>query len=68
MAWTQADVDALEAEIKIAQRATRKGDRSVEMRSLDELLRLRAEMQASVATAAGTRIRQVRFITDKGLA
>lgn len=55
MPYTQADLDALDAEIKQVQsvQSTTFADQSVTFRSLDELMRLRAIMAQSVAVAAG---------------
>lgn len=68
MAFSQADLDALDAKI-LAQggmRAITKADRSVTFSELDDLLKLRAEMAAQLAAAAGqTRTRLAAH--DKGV-
>jgi hypothetical protein len=57
MAWTQADLDELDAKIKAieAVKATSFADQSTTFRDLDELLKLRALMAASVAGSSRTR-------------
>ena len=55
MAYTQADIDALDAEIakvRVAKSVTF-GDQSTTFRDLDELLSLRAVMAQQIATASG---------------
>ncbi len=56
MGWTQADLDALDIEIKTAQtvQSAAYGDQQVTFRPLSELLKLRAAMAAAIATDAGT--------------
>lgn len=56
MAYSQADIDALDAEIATVRTAksTTSGDQSTTFRDLDELLKLRALMQQEVQLAAGT--------------
>lgn len=55
MAYTQADVDALDVKIAAAGavKATTFGDQSTTFRDLDEMLKLRALMVQSIAAAAG---------------
>lgn len=68
MAYTQADLDALDVEIAAIRTAksTSSGDQSTTFRDLDDLLALRAVMQASITTAAGqTRTRYAA--TSKGV-
>lgn len=57
MAYTQADLDALDAEIAKVRtvKSTTFGDQSTTFRSLDELLKLRAVMAAQVAGQNRTR-------------
>jgi hypothetical protein len=56
MAWTQADIDRLKSAIATGAKISefRSGDtsRKVELRSLDEMERLLASMQAEVAGPA----------------
>jgi len=54
MAWTQADLDALETAIKAGVRRVSYTDRTVEYHSLDEMLRLRAAMTDAIQASAGT--------------
>lgn len=56
MAWTQADIDALDAEIAVARsvQSATYSDQQVQFRPLDDLLKLRAAMAAAVAAAEGT--------------
>lgn len=53
MAWTQADIDALKKAIKTGARRVEYGSgetrRVVEYRSLDEMLRILAELKEEVA-------------------
>lgn len=68
MAYTQADLDAFDAEIATIRTAaaTSSGDQSTTFRKLDEMLALRALMAASITTAAGqTRTRYAA--TSKGV-
>lgn len=68
MAYSQADLDALDAEIakvRVAKSITF-GDQSTTFRDLDEMLKLRAVMAQSIATAAGTS--KTRYAaTSKGI-
>lgn len=69
MAYTQADLDALDAEIAIVRtvKAQTTGDQSTTFRDLDELLKLRSLMAQSVATSVGGAPR-TRFATvNKGV-
>lgn len=56
MAYTQADLDALDADIAKVRLidSTTFADQSTKFRSLDDLLKLRAVMAQSIAAAAGT--------------
>lgn len=53
MAFTQNDVDALDAAIKAGVRKVKYDNEEVEYHSLDEMLRLRATMRNEVAVASG---------------
>lgn len=57
MAYTQADLDALDAEIAAIRtvKATSFADQSTTFRDLDELLKLRAVMAGQVSGAVRTR-------------
>lgn len=68
MAYTQADLDALDAEIATIRtvKVTSTADQSTTFRDLDELLTLRAVMAQQIAVAAsGTRTRFAA--TSKGV-
>ncbi len=69
MAWTQADIDALDTAYKTGARRVRKSDGSeVEFQTISDYQTLRAFAAAEVYRAAGTRrIRQVRLYGSKGL-
>ena len=57
MAWTQADLDKLDAAIAAGgamQSMTFAGGDSFTFRSLDEMLKLRAIMQQALSATAGT--------------
>lgn len=52
MAVTQADIDALNAAIAKGERVVRLGDKSVEYRSITELIAARNDLAAQLAEAA----------------
>jgi hypothetical protein len=55
MAWSQADVDALDQALKAGAKRVRFSDqREVEYHSLDEMLKLREAMVAVVASSSGS--------------
>ncbi len=62
MAYTQADLDALDAEIATIRmvKATTFDNQSTTFRDLDELLKLRTVMAQSIAGAVRTRYAVVR--------
>jgi hypothetical protein len=66
MAYTQQDLDRIEKEIGSGAAEQQYGDNRVRKRSLADLLRIRAEIQAELATQQPP-IRQVRFETSKGV-
>ena len=69
MAWTQADVDALDNAIKSGTKRVRFSDREVEYMSMSDLLMARNLASAEVAAATPTQppmVRQRRLYTDKG--
>lgn len=69
MAYTQADLDALDAEIAVIRtvKATSTGDQSTTFRDLDDLLKLRALMAQSVASATAG-VPRTRYATvSKGV-
>jgi hypothetical protein len=54
MAWTQQQLEAIEAAIASGELTVRFGDRTVTYRSMDELLRARAVIIEALASDAGT--------------
>lgn len=67
MAWTQADLDKINSQIVRAAQSVRAGDKAVTFRPLDELMRVKAEIETSLATSSGSRVRAVRLCGEKGL-
>ncbi len=61
MSFTQKHLDAVEAAIARGEKTVRYGDRTVEYRSIDELLKARDEIRTSLSQAAGLRSRVVRL-------
>ncbi|MEJ5039162.1 phage head-tail joining protein [Pseudomonas sp. MYb398] len=61
MAYTQKHLDAVEAAIARGEKTVRYTDRTVEYRSVDELLKARDVIRTSLANAAGPRPRVVRL-------
>lgn len=69
MAYTQADLDALDEEIAAVRtvKSTAFSDQSTTFRDLDELLKLRALMAQEINSTAG-RSRSIRYAaTSKGV-
>lgn len=68
MAWTQADLDALDNAIKGGAVHVRFSDgKEVTYRSMNDLLKARAFAATQVSAANGTMMtRQLRVYTDKG--
>jgi hypothetical protein len=68
MAYTQKHLDAVERAIARGEKVVRYTDRTVEYRSIDELLKARDVIRTSLTEAAGPRSRVVRlFHGGKGL-
>lgn len=61
MSFTQKHLDAVEAAIARGEKTVRYTDRTVEYRTVDELLRAREEIRSSLVNAAGPRSRVVRL-------
>lgn len=61
MSFTQKHLDAVEAAIARGEKTVRYTDRSVEYRTVDELLKAREEIRSSLINAAGPRSRVVRL-------
>jgi hypothetical protein len=67
VAWTQQQLDAVEAAIASGELTVRFGDRTVTYRSMDELLRARAVIREAQAAEAGTATDRFSFAqTSKG--
>lgn len=72
MAYTQADLDRLDAAIASSSLEVQYGDRRIRYRSMDELIAARnhvaSQLAAAVATAAGNRqaTRRYTFQTMRG--
>jgi len=70
MAFTQTDIDALKKAIGTGALRVQFADREVTYRSLKEMREVLAMMRDEVDAVAGTKakpVRQVRFLTSKGL-
>lgn len=68
MAYTQKHLDAVERAIARGEKVVRYTDRTVEYRSIDELLKARDVIRTSLTDAAGPRSRIVRlYHGGKGL-
>lgn len=61
MSFTQKHLEAIERAIARGEKTVRYGDRTVEYRTVDELLRAREEIRSSLISAAGPRSRVVRL-------
>ena len=61
MSFTQKHLDAVEAAIARGEKIVRYTDRTVEYRTVDELLKAREEIRTSLIRTAGPRSRVVRL-------
>ena len=61
MAWTQQDIDAIDAAIATGSRVVRHGDTLVEYRSTQEMWSIRAVMIAAVTPTKAPRRTVVKF-------
>ncbi|AGN81572.1 hypothetical protein N5K35_15610 [Pseudomonas sp. GD03651] len=61
MAYTQAHLAAVERAIARGERVVRYSDRTVEYRSVDELIKARDLIRTELAQSAGPRSRVVRL-------
>ncbi|MFW3895932.1 phage head-tail joining protein [Pseudomonas bharatica] len=61
MAYTQKHLDAVERSIARGEKIVRYEDRTVEYRSVDELIRARDVIRTELAQATGKRSRVVRL-------
>jgi hypothetical protein len=69
MAWTQTDLDAVKAAIASGERRVRFADgRETEYRSVDELKKAKAAIEAELGIDSGAtpRTRQIRLYSTKG--
>ncbi|MBJ9975285.1 hypothetical protein IAE35_05265 [Pseudomonas sp. S75] len=68
MAYTKAHLDAVERAIARGEKTVRYTDRTVEYRSVDELMRARDLIRSELVRSAGPRSRVVRlYHGGKGL-
>ena len=68
MAYTQKHLDAVEQAIARGEKVVRYTDRTVEYRTVDELIKARDLIRTSLVNAAGPRSRVVRlYHGGKGL-
>lgn len=68
MAYTKAHLDAVERAIARGEKIVRYSDRTVEYRTVDELIKARDLIRTELTNAAGLRSRVVRvFHGGKGL-
>ena len=72
MAWTQADLDSIDAAIGTGQRRVRLNGREVEYHSVDQMLTARDAIRNDInkeaaATSGVSRPRAYRARTNKGL-
>ena len=61
MAFTQKHLDAVEAAIARGEKTVRYADRTVEFRTVDELLKARDQIRSSLIAYAGPRSRLLRL-------
>ncbi len=61
MSFTPKHLEAIERAIARGEKTVRYGDRTVEYRSIDELLKARDEIRTSLSQAVGPRSRVVRL-------
>lgn len=66
MAFTQSQLDALEASLSLGSTKVKYQDREVEYRSLDEMMRLRNLMRTEMGLSPG-QIKKVNPYFDQGL-
>ena len=66
MAWTQSDLDAIDAAIKSGTTMVKYDTKTVTYRSLDELIRIRGLMQKELGLTTGASGR-VYAETSKGI-
>lgn len=64
MAYTQADLDRIEAQIAAVEKAVQFENRKVDYRPLDELLKQRDVIKNSLESSATTRCTYASFTKD----
>lgn len=69
MAYTQADLDRIKRAIARGETEVRQGDRMVQFRSVDDLLKVQRAIEDEIAAAAGgqTRSRSSLIRARKGV-
>ena len=68
MSFTKKHLDAVEAAIARGEKTVRYTDRTVEYRTVDELLKARDQIRSSLVAATGPRSRVIRlYHAGKGL-
>ena len=66
MSWSQAELDALKSAIAKGEKRVSFGDRSVEYRSLAEMIQALGMMQAEVDAASATERPRQRYLFQSG--
>ena len=68
MAWTQSDLDAVEAAIATGELNVQHNDKSVRYRSITELLKARETIRTALASATSSVVvpKQTRLFSRKG--
>ena len=66
MAYTQADLEALQAALAKGEKRVSFGDKTVEYRSVAELQAAIRSVEAEIARGMGAAKRQIRITTGKG--
>lgn len=66
MAWTQTDLDRIEAAIASGELRVGFEGRNIEYRSIEELRKARAEIKAELAQSGTPIVRQIRISSTKG--
>jgi hypothetical protein len=66
VAFTQADLDSLDAQYKQGARRFRFQDRDFELQTIDDYIKLRNLMNNEIAKQGAQPVRQVRVYTGSG--
>lgn len=67
MAFTQADLDAIETALKSGELRVRLGDKEVQYRTLDDLIRARAIIASELSGTSRSGMLRIKMHTDKGI-